>query len=319
MMLLLACAAGALAEKAVSVKMHLPRSVVVNGKTIRLGDLGVIRSSDTALAAKASDIAMGRRPWSGEKIVVDRRTILSRLAANGISASAVSFTGSENVSVTRGEKVFESRVLSRIAEAFINKTRPLDGQCKWRLLRKPEDLLAPGDGDVRLQPRLGSELSGGCLSVEIVALRGNRQVGLARVLFKQLYSMRKLVAARDIPAGGVITPQNTRIEVVSVLRQAPRWISPYGMTCSRAVRAGAVVARSLWTTRKTTVVVRRRKSVRMKIQMAGFAIVAAGQALEDGRVGETIKVRNADSKRIVLARVNSDGTVSPVYNTRGGK
>jgi len=67
---------------------------------------------------------------------------------------------------------------------------------------------------------------------------------------------------------------------------------------------------------RPAVVVRRNKTVQMRIQGLGFIIVATGQALEDGRPGELIKVRNADSKRIITARVGFDGTVSPVYNNK---
>ena len=150
--------------------------------------------------------------------------------------------------------------------------------------------------------------------MEIVAFVGQRQVGLATVTFKQSYSIRRLVATRSIPAGGIITRDNTRVTVVSALREGPAWVSPYGMACGRAVRAGAVIAPNLLKAKKPIVVVRRNKSVQMKITMAGFVIVTAGVALEDGRIGDMIKVRNADSKRIIMARVGSDGTVSPVYN-----
>ena len=37
-----------------------------------------------------------------------------------------------------------------------------------------------------------------------------------------------------------------------------------------------------------------------------------GKTLADGRVGETIKVRNVDSNRIILCKVRPDGTVEPV-------
>jgi flagella basal body P-ring formation protein FlgA len=35
--------------------------------------------------------------------------------------------------------------------------------------------------------------------------------------------------------------------------------------------------------------------------------------MQDGRAGDYIKIRNVDSQRIIIASVNENGTVEPVY------
>jgi flagella basal body P-ring formation protein FlgA len=35
--------------------------------------------------------------------------------------------------------------------------------------------------------------------------------------------------------------------------------------------------------------------------------------MQEGRAGEYIKVRNLDSQRMILAKVNEDGTVEPIF------
>ena len=65
------------------------------------------------------------------------------------------------------------------------------------------------------------------------------------------------------------------------------------------------------------VVVERNQAVVMKIDGVGFTLRWLGRALEDGRPGEVIKVRNVDSRRVVSARVAYDGTVKPVYRGIG--
>lgn len=304
-----------LGDKPTALRLHLPRTVRVSGKGIRLGDLGIFRGGDAKRIAKASSIAMGRTPWSKEKIVIDHRTILSRLAANGFTGKDVRVTGAANVTVTRREVIFEAAKLAKVAGDFLKKARPSTGKSQWRILRKPEALIVPEAEGIELKPRLGS-VAEGYVYVEVAAVIGDRELAVAKIPFKQLYSMRQLVAVRNIPSGGVITSDNTRIAVVNVSQKPPAWKSPYGMVCSQAVRAGAVIRPGLWRSRKPLVVVRRNRGVQMKIQMPGFIIVSTGQALQDGRVGELIKVRNTDSKRIIIARVNPDGTVTPVYNKR---
>jgi flagella basal body P-ring formation protein FlgA len=41
-------------------------------------------------------------------------------------------------------------------------------------------------------------------------------------------------------------------------------------------------------------------------------VTALGKAMQTGQEGEYIKVRNMDSQRIILCKVNQDRTVEPV-------
>jgi hypothetical protein len=59
-------------------------------------------------------------------------------------------------------------------------------------------------------------------------------------------------------------------------------------------------------------VVFRNQPVVIELEIPGLRVTAMGLPLEDGRSGQLIKVRNVDSKRDIIARVRSDGTVSPV-------
>jgi flagella basal body P-ring formation protein FlgA len=294
--------------------IHMLRTVCLKGKEMHLGGLGIVRGSDAKLVAKVSSIAMGRAPWSTEEIVIDRRTIMSRLAANGVKATEVRLTGAKKTIVTRGDVVFATGKLIGIAEAFLKKTRPAQGKAKWRLLRKPEGLRVPDGEDIKLQPRLSVNLPSGYVCVEVVAIGGEKEIGVAKIPFKIIYSKRQLVAVRNIPSGGVITSDNTKIVIVTASSKPSEWTSPYGMISARAVRVGGVVRPSACKPKKPVIVIRRNQAVQMKIQMTGFVIVTTGQALQDGRVGELIKVRNTDSKRVVMATVGFDGTVTPVYN-----
>jgi hypothetical protein len=59
-------------------------------------------------------------------------------------------------------------------------------------------------------------------------------------------------------------------------------------------------------------VVFRNQPVVIEIESSCLTVTAMGLPLEDGKVGQLIKVRNMDSKRDIIAKVRQDGTVSPV-------
>ncbi|MCP4377250.1 MAG: flagellar basal body P-ring formation protein FlgA [bacterium] len=302
------------AETKAALTVHLPRSVRINGKDIRLGALAIIRGDDDALVTKASNVAMGRTPWSKEKIVIDRRTIASRLVASGIKAADVRLIGAEQVVVERDDMIVDSKRLIKAAEDFVRKIRPASQ--KWRVCRAPKDMVVPGADDIQLKPRLGAGRSTGYVHIEVAAISGGNVIGVTRISFRQLYDMRQLVATKNLASGDIITSENTKLTVVSVLRKPPEWRPPYGLKCTKSILSGAVIPMSLLKTKKPVVLIKKNKAVQIKIQMNGFVIVATGKALQDGKVGDLIKVQNIDSKRTIIARVGDDGTVTPaVYNS----
>jgi len=302
---------------AADVHLHLPRNVSVSNETFTLGEIAVVRSPDDELERKMSSIVMGRTPQSGEKTVIDRRTIRSRLAANRISASRVRLTGAEKVTVTCNESLINARRLIDAAEQFLAARRPGPSGCSWRLVRKPRDLAVYPAKDIQLRCRLAKSAPRGYVTVDVVAFSGERELAATMLLFKLAYPVPQAVAVKDIAAGEMLTQANTQVRVVNVEREASAdWSPPYGMVATRAIPAGRIISPGLIRKEKPEVVVQRNHTVQMKIEAPGFTITGLGLALQDGRPGEMIKVRNADSKRIVTAKVAADGTVWPIYEKR---
>ncbi len=300
-----------------ALRMHLPRAVRARGAALNLGLIGVIRSSDAKILKKASDIPMGRMPFSGEKITFDRRTILSRLATAGINPSMIRITGAEKVLVMLDETTFKAARLVRSADAFLKKTRPGPAGCSWRLVRQPGDMKVPTEENIQLKPCLGKAATKGYVTVVVAAVGGKRELGRAKMLFRLVYPMRQAVAIKDITSGEIFTQKNTVVRVVSVDRRPTGdWISPFGLIAARDIPAGKAIRSGLMKAKRPIIVVRRKQAVQMKVVGLGFVVTGIGQALSDGRVGDLIKVRNIDSKRVVTARVAFDGTVRPIYGKR---
>lgn len=59
----------------------------------------------------------------------------------------------------------------------------------------------------------------------------------------------------------------------------------------------------------TTPIVRSGERVTMVVRAGGLNVTASGEALQPGAAGQTIRVRNVDSQRVLSARVTGPGTV----------
>ena len=71
-----------------SLQIHLPREVVVQGNLLTLGQISVVRG-EPALVAAAARAGLGQLSVPGQKATLDRLTILSRLASQGIPVQGI--------------------------------------------------------------------------------------------------------------------------------------------------------------------------------------------------------------------------------------
>lgn len=73
------------------LQIYLPREISIETDVPNIGMIAIMRG-DEVLVGKAKAITLGRIASPGQKIIVDRTIILSRLACNGIEISQVTLT-----------------------------------------------------------------------------------------------------------------------------------------------------------------------------------------------------------------------------------
>ena len=79
------------------------------------------------------------------------------------------------------------------------------------------------------------------------------------------------------------------------------------MPAQQIIRSGDVDLSSL---AENAILIKPRDVVRMIARKRGLTVVVpAGEALQQGRLGEMIRVRNPQSRKIVIGRVLSSGEV----------
>jgi flagella basal body P-ring formation protein FlgA len=300
-----------------TLQLYLPREVIIQDDTIRLGQVSIIRgnSHKDELAAKAGKIAFGRITVPGQEIVIDRPMILSRLACNGIPASKVTLLGAQKITVKRRHNIIKGSKLVEMASAFLKKNPPSASVCQWERIRKPKDLNLPEESkDIKLSPRLVKSATKNQARVQIAVMQNGKKVAEREVTYRLKYNCRRAVALVDIPTGTVISPENVKIEnTISYQPEPENWKPPYGLIAKRRLAAKTVLASNMFGPVKPAVIIDRNQNVVIRIEKPLLLVTAIGKAIQDGRAGDYIKVRNLNSQRIILVKVNEDGTVAPVF------
>jgi len=294
------------------LKIYLPREVTVKDSNLSLGQVSIIQGGEP-LAAKAGEVALGRISVPGQQIVIDRPMILSRLACNGIPTSKVTITGAEKTTVKQQNQTVSSSEFVSLANSFLEKNHPDDSARKWNLIHKPKDFVVSAENkDIRFSPRLVQTGVKNQARVEITILSGSTKIGVRQVTFELIYEHQQAVTTVDIPAGAAISPENIKIEKVPSNDPEPvNWKPPYGLVAKRRIPACTVLVPNMLESLDAPIILKRNQNVVIRIEKPGFLITAMGITMQDGKAGDYIKIRNTDSQRIILARINEDGTVEP--------
>ncbi|RKY25711.1 MAG: flagella basal body P-ring formation protein FlgA [Planctomycetota bacterium] len=301
-------------EKSFPLRIHLPRDVSIEGDTLQLGQVSIIRGEET-LVAKANKISIGRFSVPGQEIVINRSTVLSRLACSGIPVSKVSLTGAEKVTVKQRQQIIKGEEFVELAKSFLDKNPLVDSVCKSTPVTLPKDLILQGSSeDIKLSARLIKSGARNRAKVRIAVLANGIEIGAREVTFRLKYNSRRVTTLVDIPAGAVISPENVRIEkALSDYPEPSDWSPPYGLIAKRRLPANTVILPNMTTSAKAPIIVERNQTVVIRFENPELLVTAIGKTMQKGRAGEYIKVRNVDSHRIIVAKVNENGTVEPVF------
>ena len=296
-----------------ALEIYLPREITITEDDLRLGQVAIMRG-DESLIAKAGRILLGRISLPGQKVTLERSTILSRLACNDIPAQKVTFTGAQATAVTLQQQVIKGEKFVELAKSFLRNNPPTKSIGLWEPVRIPTDLVLVGLGkDVKFSPQLIETGQTSQAKVRITAFADGKESAVREVTLRAKYNCRQAVTLTQIAAGVVITPENVKIqEDMGDYPEPANWHPPYGLVARRRLPANTVIGPDMLDAAKTSVRIGRNESVVIRVEMPGLVVTAMGKTMQDGHVGEHIKVRNLDSQRIILCKVNEDGTVQPI-------
>lgn len=296
-----------------ALQIYLPREITIESNAPNLGQVAIIRG-DELLAAKAEKVALGYISAPGQKITVDRAIVLSRLACSGIPASQVTLTGAEQITVFQQYQIIKGNEFVEKALVFLKNNPPAASICQYNVIQTPQDLIIDGNDNIKFSSSLAMSNIKHQAKVIISVLSDDKEIGTREVIFSLKYNCRRAVTQVDIPAGTIISPENVTIEnTVSIYPEPANWTAPYGLEAKRQLPANTVISTGMVGPVNPPVLLKRNQTVIIKFDSKGLLVTAIGRALQDGHLGEYIKVQNVNSQRIIMAKVNEDGSVEPVF------
>lgn len=288
--------------------------VTVSAPNLFLTDIADLAGDDPARVAMLRDISMGEAPLPGQNRYLTREILQARLVGQGVNYLAEGWqipagitvtTASQTITMDAIKAVVRSELLAKTAYPQSDVTVKFRGD-----IQDPTVEL----GQYTIIPKFPT------------GIRYNRPTtAVAEIWVDQRHS-RDVFLTCDVNAltdvyilnKPVGNSQFLSIDDVSIEKRS------VGRLPLRAVKNDQIF-KTYWTRRTLAPgtiltedmfdlppVVKRQNQVVISIDFNGIKLQTLGFALQDGRSGDVIRVQNAETKRIIMARVTEKGSVTPL-------
>ena len=296
------------------VTIQLRPESTVHGPEIRLGEIAGIQGDDGGLVERLREAEVGRAPLPGLSRTLDLTYLKARLLQLQIDPGRLALEAPPTVTVATASQRVEGGDLVAFVQAQIRVERGAEAEhLAVKTLGSVAALVLP-EGQLALKLRLpaGAELRGATACAVEAWVDGVliRSISVP-VRFGLLAEL--LVAARAIPRGAILTPEDIRVE----RRELPAGQEPLrelaaalehratrNIAYGEAIHAGLLELPPL---------VRRGDVVLVSAEGRGLRAVLQAEAREDGRLGQMIRVRNPKSGREIYGRVDADRSVRVAF------
>lgn len=293
-----------------SAQVSFRPNVEVRAAVLRLGELAQIQCSDPKLGELLRGVELGVSPLVGASRPFTVAYTRVRLRAMGVRDEQITLLGPETVTVTRAAQSVPGDALAKIACAAVE---PLAAGALVRVGTPPRDLTL-GQGELLLkarEPHFYPGASSSSVGVEIYV-----DQHLETTIFVDVRLLRRtqvVVAARNLPAGTILTQSDLRVAEVPQEPGVVPMADP-GLAVGRQLSVALDEGRPVPSMQLRAVsIVKYGARVKVICRSGSVAVVCTGEALQDGVMGQIIRVRNTASLQDFTARVVGSNQLEMVF------
>jgi len=302
------------------VQIQLRGQSMARSETITVGDVAELSGGTSVLRERIRRIDLGDAPKVTETVKISASQIVFRLQLTDLPNSSFQLFGvKEVVVVPFVDTLSEERVIAQARDLILKSFSWPEEDLVVRLAR-PLAVQLPKISEkekVNIKAELhtpGQEF-GRCQVDVAILIDGERRLSFP-LHFETKLLRAVPVCASAVARGEKFSDKNLRFEkrpVDSTSRPLPTVESLSGKVAKRAMPAGQVVAETDAegdaVATEGAALIKQRQIVKMLVPLGSVNVVARGEAMQEGKMGQVIRVQNVDSKKVVTGRVTGPDTV----------
>lgn len=305
------------------IVLTLHATATVSGSQVKLGDIADLQGCDESERDRLAGLDLAELPLSSQPILVTQQQIGFRLQLAGLSAGAFRLDGARCTRVGRPEgEGLEAKIAAAARQALEQKLSTQAGDYCIELAQTIAlPPLSANSDDIHLEGEVHVQIVPPCrVAVEVgIYVRGARRNGVIVYLdVKKLQSVP--VAIRKIDIGEGFSAENVGMERIALESLAlssskiKEVADLMGRRARRPMSAGhPIEPDDVAVESPNAAVIRANDLVHLIANVGSLQVKTRGEALQDGRIGQSIQVRNLDSKNIVIGKVVDGSTVEVSY------
>lgn len=256
------------------VSIQLLAEAQVAGPTIQLGEIARMRSPDLQLLRRLVNLDIGRAPGPGERARISARHLagwIERRAA--VRGDDMDWSGAPESRIERQAARLSGEEIARVAQAAVQALHQGTSAAQEVFVSSvPRDLQVPR-GPVRLHPRVADSVP----------------VGIRTLVWVDVWVADAFV--RSVPV-------SVRLPSAEVANAA---------TGRRLAYDGPTASRPAMDPEIRRPAVERGDTAALRTIVGAVQLESRVQVLEDGRVGELVRVRQQGAAALLSARVKGPG------------
>ncbi len=305
---LVSLAAVMLLAGAAAAEPRLRARIVVDDGIVTLGDV-------LADAGEAGDAVLARSPEPGRRMIIGVGHISAVARARGLDWRPL--RGLDRIVVRRASRRVARAEIEELITKGLAETAP-GGNLRVALANRGLEIHLPTDSPIALEvENLAYDRRNGRFSATIVAARGTPGAWRSEVRGRayavvEVPVLRHAVRRGDVIGEGDLDWTELRADRLpaSVVTDPGELV---GRTPRRVLRPGQPIrAEDV----RAPIVVAKGASVIMTYHAPAMVLSAGGRALEDGAMGEMIRVLNTHSNTVVKATVAGGNLVTVAVGSR---
>ena len=279
----------------------------VTGEVVHLGEIADISTDDVQQADALSNLVIGRIVLPGNTMGISSQVLMLRIQSAGIDTSEFVWNLPVRMEVHRTAQPLPSSLIEQTGQQAINdQLKKMNENRKYTIesITIPRNLNIP-QGTVSYETNIPGGVKPALpTSVEISVLVDGKLYKKVSYRARVHIYQDVLTAARAINRGEKIAESDLNVISKEVNAYSGACLTDskdaVGFVMGRSVSAGTILLKAMV---EKPIVVERGFPLHLIVNVNGISVQMEGTALESGRVGDRIRVRNESSRKILYGKV----------------
>lgn len=287
--------------------------VDVLGPDILLGDIAKFSGEDAGRIYELQRLKIGNAANPGGSVVLTSELLGIRLIAAGGDYTDVTWNVEQPITIITKSQTISSDMLSGLAKSYINEqlNSAVNGK-EYRIdgIDFPNAVIAPA-GNLTFEVTLPYGIKYNVPTNTVVNIYvDDRLYNKSTVRFKVRTYEQVAVISQSLPVKHILTKEDLHFEKLDTNKLSPGYITDVakvlGMETRRLLKSGTPL--NIYMLEKP-LIIKQMAMINIISNVNGIVVKTSGQALQDGREGNSIRVKNISSNKVVVGKVIDSSTV----------